>query len=125
MGAFVDQPSLPPPVARTRQALGKSKPVELPGSDCTSGLLFTPRPMALAAPKPVEGAGLLLLPIARLSNVQAVRVVAALAPDNEAKIIVVMQTNLLIFVFSCVLLTVGPQLSPNVLRSNVGNVTIR
>jgi hypothetical protein len=55
--------------------------------------------MALAAPKPVEGAGLLLLPIARLSNVQAVRVVAALAPDNEAKIIVVMQTNLLISCF--------------------------
>jgi hypothetical protein len=52
-------------------------------------------PRALAVPRPVEGWGLLLMPTAKLSNVHAVRVVAAVAPEREASNIVEMQTIVL------------------------------
>jgi len=58
--------------------------VELPGKDWTSGLLMlfvllkeSLRPNALAEPKPVEGWGLALFPIATLSKVHAAMVFAA------------------------------------------------
>jgi hypothetical protein len=80
-------------------------PVELPDSDWTSGLLTLlvllyefAIPSALAAPKPVEGVGLELMPMAALSNVQAVSVVAAFTPESEASSKDAAQASLLIFI---------------------------
>ena len=71
-------------------------PDELPANDTTLGLL--PKPMTLAAPNPADGAGLLLAPVDRLSTVQAVRVMAAFAPDNDASSSDAMQTMFLNFI---------------------------
>jgi hypothetical protein len=60
-------------------------------------------PNALAVPKPVDGWGLPLAPIATLSNVQAVRVVAAFTPEREVSSTVAKQRNFLIFVLSPIL----------------------
>jgi hypothetical protein len=58
------------------------------------------KPTALAAPNPVEGLGLLLPPNERLSNVHAVSVVAALAPDSEARSNAAMEIIFKFFIFS-------------------------
>jgi hypothetical protein len=87
MAAPVDQPL-------NCQQLGP--PDELPANETTPGLL--PRPMTLAAPNPDDVAGLLLAPIDRLSKVQAVSVVAAFAPDNDASSSEARQTMFLIFI---------------------------
>ena len=41
-------------------------------------------PRALAVPRPEDGVGPLLIPTVKLSNVQAVSVVAARTPETEA-----------------------------------------
>jgi hypothetical protein len=56
------------------------------------------KPTALAAPNPVEGLGLLSPPNERLSNVHAVSVAAAFAPDSEASSSDMMQTMFFIFI---------------------------
>src|ERR1700733_12943085 len=77
-------------------------PDELPANDCTFGML--PRPMALAVPDPAEAAGLLLAPMATLSNVQAARVVAAFDPDNEASSTDAIQAMFFIFILILILI---------------------
>ena len=85
-------------------------PDELPGNDWTSGLLMLfvwlkelPIPRALAVPKPVEGWGLLLGAIERLSKVQAVRMDAASNPESEVSSKPAMQTvYFILIIFSLV-----------------------
>jgi hypothetical protein len=55
-------------------------------------------PKALAAPRPVEGDGLLLMPTATLSKFQAVRVVCARTADSEANSNAVRHAMFLIFI---------------------------
>jgi hypothetical protein len=59
-------------------------------------------PKALAVPKPVKGDGLALMPMGRLSKVQAVRVFAAFAPDSEASSTETIQTMFFIFILTLV-----------------------
>jgi hypothetical protein len=72
--------------------------VELPDCDTTVGLLLPPKPRTAAEPKPVEGAGLALAPMATLSKFQVVRTVAAFTTDNEASSIDTMQAIFFVFI---------------------------